>query len=259
MIDFGKTTPLPEGEELTHRASWSEGNREDGYLFGLDSMVDIISTMVKTESWKLRVFFLKFQFKGTEEWPPPAALPLSFQTPWTFSGEFFRMLRNKPFQKKCSIRSELVLHPFACTAFTYLRQYSYTLSYRVVIMYWSWRNRMWFTLHTAGRFSTLPVNDNPQPALLFWVGGAFLPKQKTPTVSQPARAQINPEKRRWLNKIPKCDFHWWNVFLSTTVIRLSLPGFYGLKFFPRMTVASLQGSVMYQMFLISYFILLLLL
>lgn len=50
MIDFGKTTALPEGEELTHRVSWSEGNREDGYLFGLDSMVDIISTMVKTES-----------------------------------------------------------------------------------------------------------------------------------------------------------------------------------------------------------------
>lgn len=50
MIDFGKTTPLPDGEELTHRALWLEGNREDGYLFGLDSMVDIISTMVKTES-----------------------------------------------------------------------------------------------------------------------------------------------------------------------------------------------------------------
>nr|XP_020459476.1 inositol-trisphosphate 3-kinase B isoform X2 [Monopterus albus] len=45
MIDFGKTTPLPDGEELTHRASWVEGNREDGYLFGLDSLVDIISTM----------------------------------------------------------------------------------------------------------------------------------------------------------------------------------------------------------------------
>lgn len=46
MIDFGKTTPLSEGKELTHRASWVEGNREDGYLFGLDSLVDIISTMV---------------------------------------------------------------------------------------------------------------------------------------------------------------------------------------------------------------------
>lgn len=50
MIDFGKTMPLPEGEELTHRASWVEGNREDGYLFGLDSVVDIISSMVNSET-----------------------------------------------------------------------------------------------------------------------------------------------------------------------------------------------------------------
>ncbi|XP_029902670.1 inositol-trisphosphate 3-kinase B-like [Myripristis murdjan] len=49
MIDFGKTTPLPDGEELTHRASWVEGNREDGYLFGLDSVLDIISSMVDSE------------------------------------------------------------------------------------------------------------------------------------------------------------------------------------------------------------------
>uniref|UniRef100_UPI0037E8FCF1 inositol-trisphosphate 3-kinase B n=1 Tax=Semicossyphus pulcher TaxID=241346 RepID=UPI0037E8FCF1 len=50
MIDFGKTTPLPDGEELTHRASWVEGNREDGYLIGLDSMVNIISSMVNSET-----------------------------------------------------------------------------------------------------------------------------------------------------------------------------------------------------------------
>ncbi|XP_047244201.1 inositol-trisphosphate 3-kinase B isoform X2 [Girardinichthys multiradiatus] len=49
MIDFGKTTPLTDGEELTHRASWVEGNREDGYLFGLDSLVDIFSCMVNSE------------------------------------------------------------------------------------------------------------------------------------------------------------------------------------------------------------------
>ncbi|KAI4893405.1 hypothetical protein NFI96_033620 [Prochilodus magdalenae] len=46
MIDFGKTTPLPEGQELSHRATWVEGNREDGYLWGLDHLIDIISHMV---------------------------------------------------------------------------------------------------------------------------------------------------------------------------------------------------------------------
>nr|XP_043905198.1 inositol-trisphosphate 3-kinase B isoform X1 [Solea senegalensis] len=50
MIDFGKTTPLSEGNELNHRALWVEGNREDGYLFGLDSMVDIISSMLNSET-----------------------------------------------------------------------------------------------------------------------------------------------------------------------------------------------------------------
>ncbi|XP_041832108.1 inositol-trisphosphate 3-kinase B isoform X2 [Melanotaenia boesemani] len=50
MIDFGKTTPLPQGEELTHRISWVEGNREDGYLVGLDSLVDIILSMVNSET-----------------------------------------------------------------------------------------------------------------------------------------------------------------------------------------------------------------
>ncbi|XP_069371728.1 inositol-trisphosphate 3-kinase B isoform X2 [Paralichthys olivaceus] len=50
MIDFGKTTPLPDGEELTHRALWVEGNREDGYFFGLDSLVDIISSMLNSET-----------------------------------------------------------------------------------------------------------------------------------------------------------------------------------------------------------------
>ncbi|XP_034383739.1 inositol-trisphosphate 3-kinase B isoform X2 [Cyclopterus lumpus] len=50
MIDFGKTTPLSEGDELTHRALWVEGNREDGYLSGLDSLSDIISTMWNSET-----------------------------------------------------------------------------------------------------------------------------------------------------------------------------------------------------------------
>lgn len=45
MIDFGKTTPLPEGQTLQHDVPWQEGNREDGYLSGLNNLVDILSEM----------------------------------------------------------------------------------------------------------------------------------------------------------------------------------------------------------------------
>lgn len=46
MIDFGKTVPLPEPLTLDHRTSWVEGNREDGYLWGLDNLVEIFTTML---------------------------------------------------------------------------------------------------------------------------------------------------------------------------------------------------------------------
>ncbi|XP_069043896.1 inositol-trisphosphate 3-kinase A isoform X2 [Lepisosteus oculatus] len=46
MIDFGKTVRLPPPQTLDHRTPWQEGNREDGYLRGLDSLMDILSAMV---------------------------------------------------------------------------------------------------------------------------------------------------------------------------------------------------------------------
>ncbi|XP_054550947.1 inositol-trisphosphate 3-kinase B [Talpa occidentalis] len=45
MIDFGKTTPLPQGQTLQHDVPWQEGNREDGYLSGLNNLIDILTEM----------------------------------------------------------------------------------------------------------------------------------------------------------------------------------------------------------------------
>ncbi|KAM9801579.1 inositol-trisphosphate 3-kinase Cb [Neosynchiropus ocellatus] len=46
MIDFGKTVPLPAPQTLDHRTPWVEGNREDGYMWGLDNLIDIFSAML---------------------------------------------------------------------------------------------------------------------------------------------------------------------------------------------------------------------
>ncbi|XP_043915539.1 inositol-trisphosphate 3-kinase B [Protopterus annectens] len=49
MIDFGKTTPLPEGQFLSHSIPWVEGNREDGYLWGMDNLISILEEMSEAE------------------------------------------------------------------------------------------------------------------------------------------------------------------------------------------------------------------
>ncbi|XP_062288659.1 inositol-trisphosphate 3-kinase C [Scomber scombrus] len=46
MIDFGKTVALPAPLTLDHRTPWVEGNREDGYLWGLDNLIDILANML---------------------------------------------------------------------------------------------------------------------------------------------------------------------------------------------------------------------
>ncbi|XP_069749951.1 inositol-trisphosphate 3-kinase A-like isoform X2 [Narcine bancroftii] len=43
MIDFGKTRMLPAGQTLRHDQAWQEGNREDGYLLGLENLLELLA------------------------------------------------------------------------------------------------------------------------------------------------------------------------------------------------------------------------
>ncbi|KAK2826027.1 hypothetical protein Q5P01_020241 [Channa striata] len=45
IIDFGKTTALPEGQTLSHAILWQEGNREDGYLWGLENLIHTLESV----------------------------------------------------------------------------------------------------------------------------------------------------------------------------------------------------------------------
>jgi len=45
MIDFAKTVPLPPHVSIDHRSPWKLGNHEDGFLFGLDNLIEITSTL----------------------------------------------------------------------------------------------------------------------------------------------------------------------------------------------------------------------
>ncbi|XP_056106148.1 inositol-trisphosphate 3-kinase B [Rhinichthys klamathensis goyatoka] len=47
MIDFGKTIPTPEDVQLRHDVPWVEGNREDGYLIGLTSLISLLKEAIK--------------------------------------------------------------------------------------------------------------------------------------------------------------------------------------------------------------------
>ncbi|KAJ8883438.1 hypothetical protein PR048_015281 [Dryococelus australis] len=46
IIDFAKTHPVPNGTALGHRQPWVQGNHEDGFLFGLDSLISVDTTNI---------------------------------------------------------------------------------------------------------------------------------------------------------------------------------------------------------------------
>lgn len=45
LIDFAKTTPLPSGIAISHNIPWVEGTHEDGYLIGLDNLIDLLGIL----------------------------------------------------------------------------------------------------------------------------------------------------------------------------------------------------------------------
>jgi 1D-myo-inositol-triphosphate 3-kinase len=49
MIDFAKTLYV-QGATLTHREPWRPGSHEDGYLVGMDNLIEIVSSLMSSAS-----------------------------------------------------------------------------------------------------------------------------------------------------------------------------------------------------------------
>lgn len=50
MIDFAKTAPIAAKDARpSHRAPWAEDNHEDGYLIGLDSLIQMFASLASGE------------------------------------------------------------------------------------------------------------------------------------------------------------------------------------------------------------------
>ncbi|XP_046387350.1 inositol-trisphosphate 3-kinase homolog [Ischnura elegans] len=45
LIDFAKTRPLPKGVSINHRSPWHFGNHEEGFLFGMDALIEMIGEL----------------------------------------------------------------------------------------------------------------------------------------------------------------------------------------------------------------------
>ena len=50
LIDFAKTIPLPENVKIGHRHPWVEGTHEDGYLLGLDNLIEIMQSICESST-----------------------------------------------------------------------------------------------------------------------------------------------------------------------------------------------------------------
>ena len=50
LIDFGKTVPVPNGLSIDHKSPWEVGNHEDGYLIGVQNLINIFSDVASVLS-----------------------------------------------------------------------------------------------------------------------------------------------------------------------------------------------------------------
>lgn len=50
MIDFAKTVSLPAGAAITHINEWIVGNHEDGYLIGINNLIQIFEEIMASEA-----------------------------------------------------------------------------------------------------------------------------------------------------------------------------------------------------------------
>lgn len=53
LIDFAKTVELPQNVAIDHNSAWTVGNHEDGYLIGINNMIDIFTELLPENQTKI--------------------------------------------------------------------------------------------------------------------------------------------------------------------------------------------------------------
>lgn len=54
LIDFAKTVSLPNGSCITHINEWIVGNHEDGYLIGINNLIQIFEELLADNNMELQ-------------------------------------------------------------------------------------------------------------------------------------------------------------------------------------------------------------
>lgn len=53
LIDFAKTVILPDKIQIDHNSKWTVGNHEDGYLIGINNIIDFFTELLEKSSFSL--------------------------------------------------------------------------------------------------------------------------------------------------------------------------------------------------------------